>query len=635
MSNKIIYIRDNAWNKKEVSEMFKSIDKANDKKDALQKILDKYYLDTNNIKADDINSIRDYIGLVTGYRYRRLDTNNKIRIYAFNKGSKGMCYCDACKTKFYNENAYKLFEEKQDKTTYDNTEITCPNCNNTVTGNKVIEPNRVYIVFRKIFINSDDKVALSGSSIQYKWYNGRLLRKQSLARISFNLKTGHSYALPLKVTEYGKTKAVTSIYDCTYGIVSGLISTILDGYHKHLNDECASSIDIYKELYNIIRDYKMKQYNNYIPTFEENFPENEYQYFIDDLKRKRKRINISDICLFNRAPFINPNLTDDLINNIPYSILDTISKSKNRRYQIAKMRKVIKQEDTDIVKTILKYFNVPITKANKRWFRESNYTFIELYSELKDLISIDNIYKLCSLRITYMYGLETMAEFIKTYPEKITTKAINNYCNKLVNFYNKNGFIREYVIRDTFMQLNSICKYKQDYKVNWRLSIDELHDKASSDCKLITNENRSINYDHLEDKEKQFECMYNNETYNLHFALAKDTHELIKVGDDMNICVGSYGTQALEHNCYIVIARDIDTNKPIICIELKKDEDKFKLNQAKLKYNQRADYDDLGKILLQWLKDNKIDYTYCYDMDKLIEQREEEWRTYTEIPIIA
>ena len=623
MSNKIIYIRDNAWNKKEVSNMLKLIDKANDKKDALQKILDKYYLDTNNIKADDINSIRDYIGLVTGYRYRRLDTNNKIRIYAFNKGSKGICYCDVCKTKFYNTNAYELFEEIQDKVTYDNTEITCPNCNNTVTGNKVIKLNRSYISFRKIFINSDDKVAITGGSIQYKWHNGRLLRKQSLTRISFNLKTGHSYALPLKITEYGKTKAVTSIFDCTYGIIPSSISSILDNYYDKFNDDCVSSIDIYKELYNIIRDYKMKQYNNYIPTFEENF-------------MKGKRITINDICLFNRAPFINTNLTDELVNNIPYSILDSISKSKNKKYQIAKLRKVIKQEDTDIVKTILKYFNIPITKANKKWFRENSYTFIELYSELKDLISIDNIYKLCSLKITYTYGLETMAKFIKAYPEKITTKAINNYCNKLVNFYNKNGFIKPYVIRDTFMQLNSICKYKQEYKVNWRLSIDELHDKVSSDYKLITNENRSINYDHLEDKEKQFEYIYNNETYNLHFALAKETHELIKVGNDMDICVGSYDTQALEHNCYIVIARDIDTNKPIICIELKKDDnDKFKLNQAKLKYNQRADYDDLGKILLQWLKDNKIDYTNCYDMYKLIEQRKDELRIFTEIPIIA
>lgn len=625
MSNKIIYIRDNAWNKKEVSNMLKLIDEANDKKDAFQKILDKYNLDSDNIvKTDDINSIRDYIGLVTGYRCKkRLDTNNKIKLYAFNKGSKGMCYCDVCKTKFYNTNAYELFEEIQDKVTYDNIEITCPNCNNTVTGNKVIKLNRSYISFRKIFINSDDKVAITGGSIQYKWHNGRLLRQQSLTRISFNLKTGHSYALPLKITEYGKTKAVTSIFDCTYGIIPSSISSILDNYYDKFNDDCVSSIDIYKELYNIIRDYKMKQYNNYIPTFEENF-------------MKGKRITINDICLFNRAPFINTNLTDELVNNIPYSILDSISKSKNKKYQIAKLRKVIKQEDTDIVKTILKYFNIPITKANKKWFRENSYTFIELYSELKDLISIDNIYKLCSLKITYTYGLETMAKFIKAYPEKITTKAINNYCNKLVNFYNKNGFIKPYVIRDTFMQLNSICKYKQEYKVNWRLSIDELHDKVSSDYKLITNENRSINYDHLEDKEKQFEYIYNNETYNLHFALAKETHELIKVGNDMDICVGSYDTQALEHNCYIVIARDIDTNKPIICIELKKDDnDKFKLNQAKLKYNQRADYDDLGKILLQWLKDNKIDYTNCYDMYKLIEQRKDELRIFTEIPIIA
>ena len=625
MSNKIIYIRDNAWNKKEVSNMLKLIDEANDKKDAFQKILDKYNLDSDNIvKIDDINSIRDYIGLVTGYRCKkRLDTNNKIKLYAFNKGSKGMCYCDVCKTKFYNTNAYELFEEIQDKVTYDNIEITCPNCNNTVTGNKVIKLNRSYISFRKIFINSDDKVAITGGSIQYKWHNGRLLRQQSLTRISFNLKTGHSYALPLKITEYGKTKAVTSIFDCTYGIIPSSISSILDNYYDKFNDDCVSSIDIYKELYNIIRDYKMKQYNNYIPTFEENF-------------MKGKRITINDICLFNRAPFINTNLTDELVNNIPYSILDSISKSKNKKYQIAKLRKVIKQEDTDIVKTILKYFNIPITKANKKWFRENSYTFIELYSELKDLISIDNIYKLCSLKITYTYGLETMAKFIKAYPEKITTKAINNYCNKLVNFYNKNGFIKPYVIRDTFMQLNSICKYKQEYKVNWRLSIDELHDKVSSDYKLITNENRSINYDHLEDKEKQFEYIYNNETYNLHFALAKETHELIKVGNDMDICVGSYDTQALEHNCYIVIARDIDTNKPIICIELKKDDnDKFKLNQAKLKYNQRADYDDLGKILLQWLKDNKIDYTNCYDMYKLIEQRKDELRIFTEIPIIA
>jgi hypothetical protein len=50
-------------------------------------------------------------------------------------------------------------------------------------------------------------------------------------------------------------------------------------------------------------------------------------------------------------------------------------------------------------------------------------------------------------------------------------------------------------------------------------------------------------------------------------TLAKDTLELIGVGAEMNICVGSYGERAVSKSCIIMILREDSVS--VGCIELR------------------------------------------------------------------
>ena len=52
-------------------------------------------------------------------------------------------------------------------------------------------------------------------------------------------------------------------------------------------------------------------------------------------------------------------------------------------------------------------------------------------------------------------------------------------------------------------------------------------------------------------------------------TLAKDTHELINVGAAMDICVGSYASEAIDRRCTILVLRCLENYSTVGCIELR------------------------------------------------------------------
>lgn len=542
-----------------------------------------------------------------------------------------ICYCSKCKNKFHSNN-------EEIKSYYDihyasDIKIICPHCNNeahTKEGNnRVLEIDKEYVTYRNIYNDNPDKLVLTVGAIRPIYYNGHVITKMCDSRIVINMKTGYSYMLPL-VTRINnsKTKKVFSIYNCTYCYFPNDDRLTFFNNESYANDNCNSLEVFIKKAYNIIRDYKMKKYKNYIPTFEEayehlycnNYDGLKYTFNIDNNNKDTKKLTIGDLFLFNRTPYLKSYVANQ--------VLTYYSKGEKDEKDFLKIRRSIKQEDTDILKKLLLKFDIPASKNNKKNLANNGYEFIVKYNLLKDYMSIDNINKI--INIISASDIKYINEFLKKHSDKLNDKTINNICNKTVkenrkyyepkqnNEYNTTNYYN-YInyasyVGDIFRFLISILEINKSYKIDWKLDIKDLHDKVSSDLQLLQNINREIDYSHLENKEKQFEGDYGD----LHFALAKDTDELIKTGSFMHICVGSYRSYALSHQCYIVIARD-DNGEPIICIEI--NDDTKTLRQTKLKYNELPKYNKIGEALLKWIEANKLDYKNCYDTESMLEEK--------------
>lgn len=539
-----------------------------------------------------------------------------------------ICYCSKCKNKFHSNN-------EEMKSSYNiryasDIKIICPHCNNEahtkVGNNRVLQIEREYTTYRNIYNDNPDKLVLAVGAIRPIYYNGHVITKMYNSRIVINMNTGYSYMLPL-ITRMNNNKAkkVFNIYNCSYDFLNDDRIMVFNN-ESYTNDNCDSLEVFIKKAYNIIRDYKMKKYKNYIPTFEETYKNlyldkyNDLKYSnIDNNNEDPKRLTVADLCLFNRVPYLKSYVAD--------KILAYYSKNKKDERVFLMTRRSIKQEDTDILKSLLLKFDIPVSKNNKKNFANNGYEFIVKYNLLKEHMSIDNINKI--INIISVSDIKYINEFLEKHSDKLNDKTINNICNKTVkenNKYYEKNLINEYntikryntnyanYVGDIFRFLISILEMDKSYKIDWKLDIKDLHDKVSSDLRLLQNINREIDYSHLENKEKQFEGDYGD----LHFALAKDTDELIKTGSFMHICVGSYKSYALSHQCYIVIAKD-DNGEPIICIEI--DNDTKTLRQTKLKYNALPKYDKTGQVLLDWIEDNKLDYKNCYDTKSMLEEK--------------
>jgi hypothetical protein len=132
-------------------------------------------------------------------------------------------------------------------------------------------------------------------------------------------------------------------------------------------------------------------------------------------------------------------------------------------------------------------------------------------------------------------------------------------------------------------------------------SIREIHDKMSADYRKLGERNIKIPYE---------EGMYelNDEIDDYKFELAKTTHQLITVGNDMGICVGSYGRRAAEGR--LIIVTMTQNNKYVGCIELTKDGKE--LRQAKAIFNNVLQ-EKKAEALKVWVERKKIETKHCYD----------------------
>lgn len=126
---------------------------------------------------------------------------------------------------------------------------------------------------------------------------------------------------------------------------------------------------------------------------------------------------------------------------------------------------------------------------------------------------------------------------------------------------------------------------------------------------MYKNKEDFIPFKHLAELEEK----YNFEDEQFIYKAARSPSELRECGNELNICVGSYGSRAKSRQCDIIFVRKkSDPNNYYGCIEVS---DKNNLRQVKLRRNERGSSNaDLNTSVLQWAEDREINPETCYDI---------------------
>jgi hypothetical protein len=448
-----------------------------------------------------------------------------------------------------------------------------------------------------------DKVALKYATKTITMWHDKLQYKFTEYKIIFNTLTGQTYKLePWVNGKRAKGYKGPKVMNITYG------STYAEYIYS-------VPLEKRKELFNMIYEKIQARFPFKVPTLEE--------YFAQKTKPRRIPLdnacyNIDSIVLFNRMPFMNPDVYSKLVGNsfrkykfIKVKQEDGEIKERTRRVLDRKIASV-KNTCSNPLAEFFRIFNVPEKKVLRKLASE-NFNIIFSYKFLSTIFSEhDNIMKIIKSASDIYQGTGISLYLEERYPN--TKENENNYWlgrgpnTEIAQFHHE--MIKKFgesiwatkvaqcrneaTIQDTYSVIKQILRKKPGMKLDLTGPIKEVHDRLSNLYDNLTHPNVTIPY--VEDAYKLEDNLNGYE-----FKLAIDTQELRVIGREMNICVGSYGIKSLRKQCTIVFVRL--NNKVKVCIELSGDMKTLK--QAKVNSNHLPQDQDL-EVIKKWMTKNKI-----------------------------
>ena len=159
-----------------------------------------------------------------------------------------------------------------------------------------------------------------------------------------------------------------------------------------------------------------------------------------------------------------------------------------------------------------------------------------------------------------------------------------------------------------------------------RLRLMEIHDIVCGDARKL-NDN-AYEYEYSQNLQDRF----NRTVDGYDFSLATDSLQLVEVGTEMGICVGSYGKRVADKQCIIVTMRKDD--KYVGCIEINSD---GSTNQVKAIRNNSLEgmelqafrmYTKLAKLNTRMCCDLPLDSRIICDFEKVDIQNESAMKEY-------
>lgn len=437
-------------------------------------------------------------------------------------------------------------ETKQYKVTTAKKNGSIYSLHKTVRYKDCIVANTPYTMYNKLF-NNGDKISISKKTIKLNYYRktGYWNIDTKKTRMTFNLKTGMTYII--------EGKKIKNISYSTSNIEYVMRSCNMYPGVKIDEDK------IFKEAYELIANYKEKMYNKK-PV--------EYEY-------------INNLALFNRFPYITSE-----------------SLFKESDYTVKYMNKV--SQDSYIDQAILSTINnTKISKGlRKAILNSSKYEgvlickVLLIINKLLKYLKTDNVRKLFdSLTIFALDRLSENIKFIKNIPEHLE----NSFINKIVKDSGR-------LIYDTLHMYNIVLRSNKDYKIDYRKSIEEIHDDLSEVSYAISNP--LVVFKNTKE-ERALE--YSDGDYCI--KIAKTNYELYNIGKTMHICVGSYSNYVKKRLLSIYTLQN-SNGKPIVCIEVRDD----KVMQCKMKFNKPVyENQELLKYINKWMDKNKLE-SCSYDL---------------------
>lgn len=467
----------------------------------------------------------------------------------------------------------------------------CPKCKYRTDNDRILKLETNYAVARNVFVD-DNKLKIKIKVQTFRYFNNRLFIMRDNHNATMNLDTGMTYLLPM--TRNGKTTKKSRFLNNTYRFNMGAID-----YYKY-SSKCKTGNELCEIIFNEIRKYKMDKLNIYIPTFKE-----QHNLFLENKKNithLKETVSLSDLALFNRFPTVNVFNNYQFFDEPRQGMRDS-EEEKKRKKVISAVRKIVTPEVTNPNKALCHAYNIPFSKTTKHFFKHNIYICLWYKKFMEIGLKLDSINKLFSCLIdtngpdafTDRYVKE-LYKFFRCIKEHNTIQE-NSIVNKIYkNISEVKG--RAYLLIDFMIMYVRTIKLLPTYTIDIKNNnFEELHDIIGKDFSKIRRMNKVLEYSETDI------TRFNRTCGELTFTLAKDTHKLLDVGSDMNICVGSYDRSALEKLSYIIIATDADNNYKI-CIELDRD---YNVYQTKLSYNRRPQSGSMElNSLMEWIAINKL-----------------------------
>lgn len=318
-----------------------------------------------------------------------------------------------------------------------------------------------------------------------------------------------------------------------------------------------------------------KIFVNMICRYLKQMDENLYNYTESDVNQLHYKFQNEFIYYINIKKTYNINNT--LLAKLIY----------HARKNVPNTHSVIKNMTE---KEIMNYYKVNTKRLKKIEERQCYEKYVLLFDIIDD---VNNLNALIDKSMNYNLERHTAKykDFIYNYRKNNTEK---RFVNQLTNVGDS------YYITDACDLFKTIKSKIKDYNVDYSRTIRDLHDIFSRDYNKLRHENKEI-----KPCPKLIKIFKDVNINNITYRMPKETDELVRVGAFMDICVGGYGNRAANQECYIVVGYNSE-DKPVTCIEFRKNGSVFSLQQVKKRKNHTPKESEKN-ALLKLFEDNKIE----------------------------
>lgn len=420
----------------------------------------------------------------------------------------------------------------------------------------------------------------------------KISREEFRMRITFNTETGQSYFVGPKKTNGRKLSGWRYFWlMCITYRSSDYPPYIVSALFKN---DCLKK-EVFRAL---VKKFKGKkdQFKDFPTTF---LPKDNKEYnWIDCIDFSK--IPLSCITLYNRFHSLDSKQLLALSNRGGYMGNPTYS-----------MKHLFAHVDKDasiqeILDTIIKNLHIPNSKVIRKKLSENLQSGCYLLGFLrfgfKDINIIQRFMDLKDSNKEYMLIQDPLdrADIKVFVKDMIARKGESKTFDSIFAIEGRESCAR--YLLDTARMYIKFKDADMLIKEYYRDNLYKIHQRMVKDYTKIRYANAEIKYS------KAAESLNMTFDDGFEFVLAKDTNELVKIGQVMGICVGGYRDSALRGGCIIVAMKQ--NGKYVGCIELS--HDMRILRQAKALYNNLLQ-ERKAEVLKEWVETLNLNTDGCLD----------------------